>query len=130
LFLDCLLKPVHLLAQLCKKVLGGVGFLSAFLGGVKIGLLHPVFLVPTTILGIVHGIHAPMLLAEVKMLLGASFLGNLAHRLGTRPLVSLLALVRSLLIGLCIGSFLVHMRSKALRDKRSKRMSTGVIPFL
>jgi hypothetical protein len=41
-----------------------------------------------------------MLLAEVAMLLGAIFLGNLAQILGTRPLVSFLAPVRRLLIGL------------------------------
>ncbi len=47
-----------------------------------------------------------MLLADVAMLLGASFLGNLAHILGTGPLPSFLTLVRRLLVGLCVGSFL------------------------
>jgi hypothetical protein len=45
-------------------------------------------------------------IAEVTILLSASFLGTLAHVLGTRPLVSFLALVRRLLIELCIGFFL------------------------
>jgi hypothetical protein len=65
------------------------------------------------ILGMVHGLCAPMLLAVVAMLLavvamllGASFLGNLARILGIRPLFSFLALVGRLLVGLCIGSFL------------------------
>ncbi len=45
-------------------------------------------------------------LAEVAMLLSASFLENLASILSTRPLVYFLALVRRLLVGLCVGSFL------------------------
>ncbi len=45
-----------------------------------------------------------MLLAQVAQ--EASFLWILARVLGTRPLVSFLALVGSLLIGLCFGSFL------------------------
>jgi hypothetical protein len=104
LFLDCLLKPVHLLAQLRKRVLCRIGVLSAFLGGTEIGFFCTVFLVPTIILGIVHGICTPMLLAEVAMLLGAIFLGNLAYILGTRPLVSFLAPVRRLLIGLQVDT--------------------------
>ncbi len=72
----------------------------------EVGFSHSIFLVPTTILGIVHGICTPMFLAEVAMFLGACFLGNLAHRVGARPLVTLVALVRSFLVGLCIGSFL------------------------
>ncbi len=59
-----------------------------------------------TILGIVCGICTSIFLAEITMLLGVGFLGNLAHRLSTRHLVSFLALVGSLLVGLCIGSFL------------------------
>jgi hypothetical protein len=46
-----------------------------------------------------------MFLAEVAMLLGASFLGDSGRRLGTRSLVSLLSLVGSFLGVLCIGSF-------------------------
>ncbi len=53
-----------------------MGFLSAFLGGAETGFLCSVFLVPTTILCVVRGIRAPMLLTEVAMLLGASFLGD------------------------------------------------------
>ncbi len=45
-------------------------------------------------------------LAEVAMLLSVRFLGNLASILSTRPLVYFLALVRRLLLGLCVGSFL------------------------
>ncbi len=71
----------------------------------ELGFIRSIFLIPTTILGVVCAICTPMLLAEVAMLLGASFLRNLAHRLSTRPLVSLLTLVRSLLVGLRIESF-------------------------
>jgi hypothetical protein len=70
-----------------------------------------------------------MLLAEVEMLLGACFLGNLACILGTRPLVSFLTLVRTLLIGLCVGSFLGTYMLKASRDIRSIGMPMGVILF-
>jgi hypothetical protein len=59
-----------------------------------------------TILGVVHGTCIPMFLAQIAKLVGVSFLGNLAHRPSTRGLVSFLAPVRSLLVGLCIRSFL------------------------
>jgi hypothetical protein len=35
LFLDWLLEPVHLLAQLGKRVLHGIGFLATLLGGAE-----------------------------------------------------------------------------------------------
>ena len=47
-----------------------------------------------------------MLLAEVAMLLGASFIGDSDGNISTRLLVSFLALVGSFLAGLCIGLFL------------------------
>jgi hypothetical protein len=88
-------------------------------GGIEIGFFCSIFLVPTTILGIVHGGHAPMLLAEVAMLLGVSFLGNLAPILGIRPLVSFLILVRRLLVRLCIGSFLsTYMLNSVKRQEK------------
>jgi hypothetical protein len=45
----------------------------------------------------VRGIHAPMLLAQVAMLLKAGFLGNPDRRIGTRAFLPFLALVRRLL---------------------------------
>jgi hypothetical protein len=39
LFLDFLLKPFQLLAYLCKRVLCGIGFLPASLGGAEIGFV-------------------------------------------------------------------------------------------
>ena len=83
-----------------------IWFLSAFLSGKEIGFFCSVFLVHTTILGIVHGRCAPMLLSEVAMILGASFLGDSDCRLSTRLLVSFLALVGRSLAGLCVGLFL------------------------
>ncbi len=131
LFLDCLLELVQFLAQLCKRLLCRIGFLSAFLGSAEISFFHSIFLIPMTIFCAVHGIHAPMHLAEVAMLLGASFLGDSGHRLSTRSLVSFLALVGSFLIGLYIGLFLgTYVLYNLQRGMRSKHMSTNVIPFL
>ncbi len=60
-----------------------------------------------TILCVVHGIRASMFLAELSMLLDASFLGgDSGRRLSISSLVSFLALVGSFLVGLCIGFFL------------------------
>jgi hypothetical protein len=84
----------------------GLDFFTPFLDGAEVRFLCSIFCLPTTILGIVHGICTPMFLAQVAMLLDASFLGNLARKLGTRLLVSFLALEEILLIGLCGGSFL------------------------
>jgi hypothetical protein len=87
LFLDNFLEPDHHLTQLQKRLLCGIGFLSIFFGGAEVGFFCSVFLVPTTILIIVLGICASILLSHFAVLLGESFLGNLACRLGTRPLV-------------------------------------------
>ena len=95
--LQSLLELVKLLAQLHKVLLYGIDFLTAFLSGTKIGFLLSVFLIPTTIPGIVHGVHAPMPLAQVAKLLEMGFLGNPGHRLGTRRLLHFLPLVRSFL---------------------------------
>jgi hypothetical protein len=129
LFFDCLLMLFQLLAHLHKRVLCGIGFLSAFLGKAEIGFFQSVFLILTTISCVVHSICAPMLLAEVAMLLGASFLGDSGRRLSTRSLVSFLALIEGFLVGSCVGLFLCTKHSIALRDISSKCMLTGVISF-
>jgi hypothetical protein len=122
LFLDCLLKLVQFFAQMCKRLLCGIRFLSTFIGGTEIVFLRSVFLVPTTTLCVVRGIHAPIFHPEVAMLLGTSFLGDSGHRLSTRSVVSSLD---------CALDFsLAHMHSIVLRDMRSERMSMGVLPFL
>jgi hypothetical protein len=96
-FLEHLLKLVHLLAQLRKILPYRIGFFSAFFGGAEIGFLCSVFLILTTVARIVHSMHAPMLLAEVAMLLGASFLWDSGRRLSTRSHISFLALVGNFL---------------------------------
>jgi hypothetical protein len=73
-----------------------------------IGLLLSVFLKPTTITSVVHGASAPMLFAQVAMLLKADFLGNPGHRIGTRTFLPFLTIVGSLLgrfqFGLLVGA--------------------------
>ena len=54
LFLDHLLKLVQFLAQLHERLLCGIGFLSAFLGGAVIGFFRSVFLKSTAITSIVR----------------------------------------------------------------------------
>ncbi len=96
-FLQCLLELIQLLAQLRKVPIYGICILAAFLSGMQIGFLLFVFLIPTTIPGIGCGVHAPILLAQVAMLLEMDFLGNPGHRFGTRMLLPFLSLVRSFL---------------------------------
>jgi hypothetical protein len=74
--LQCLLKLIQFLAQLHKVLLYGIGFLIVFLSGVELEFLLSVFLIPTTIPGILHGVCTPMLFAQVAMLLKMDFLGN------------------------------------------------------
>ncbi len=75
----------------------GITFLSTFLSGAKIRFLLSVLFKPTTITSVVRGICAPMLLAQVAMLLKADFLGNPDCGIGTRVFLPFLALVRRLL---------------------------------
>ncbi len=107
-FLENLLKLVQFLAQLRKRLLCGIGSLTAFLGGAEIGFFRSVFLKTTTIVSIVGRVRAPMLLAQVAMLLGTYLFGD-SETLSTRSLRTLLLAVRRFLIarrvGL-VGSFL------------------------
>ncbi len=96
-FLQQFLELLDLLGQLHEVLVNGICFLSVFLGSTKIGLFLSVFLEPMTITSVVHGIHAPMLLAQVAMLLKVDFLGNPDCRLGTRMPLPFLALFGSLL---------------------------------
>jgi hypothetical protein len=108
LFLENLLKLVQFLAQLCKRLLPGIGFLSSFLSGTEIGFLRSVFLKTTTIASIVGRVCAPVLLAQVAMLLG-TYLFQDSETLSTRSLCTLLLAVQRFLVarrvGL-VGSFL------------------------
>ncbi len=95
--LQCFLELLDFLSELCKDMIYGITFLTAFLSGAEIGLLLSVFLKPTTLTCIVRGIGAPMLLAQVAMLLKANLLQHTVHSLGTRAILTFLALVRRLL---------------------------------
>ena len=72
-FLDHLLELVHFLALLRKRLLCGIGFLSAFLSGAEIGFFQSVFLETMALTSIARHVRAPMLLAEVAVFLGTSF---------------------------------------------------------
>ncbi len=91
-----------------ERLLRGIGFLSAFLGGAEIGFLRSVFLKTTTIASIVGCVRAPMLLAQVAMLLG-TYLFRDSETFSTRSLHTLLLAVQRFLVarrvGL-VGSFL------------------------
>ena len=58
-----LLKLVQFPAQLGKRLLSWIGFLTFLLGGLEIGFHRSVFLVPATVLGGMRGMHAHMFLA-------------------------------------------------------------------
>jgi hypothetical protein len=77
--LQRLLKLLNFLGQLRKVLVYGIPFSSAFLSGAKIGSLLSVLFKPTTITSVVHGIHTPMLLAQVAVLLKTDFLGSPGH---------------------------------------------------
>jgi hypothetical protein len=74
-----------------------ITFLTALLSGAEISLLLSVFLKPMTLTCVVRGIHAPMLLAQVAMLLKANLLRHTDCSLGTRTFLPFLAPLRRLL---------------------------------
>ncbi len=95
-FLQRFLKFLDLFGELRKAVVYGITFLSAFLSSAEIKLLLFILFKPTKITSVVRGICAPMLLAQVPLLLKADFLGNPNHGICTRALLPFLALVRRL----------------------------------
>jgi hypothetical protein len=95
--LQHLLKLLNFLGQLCEVLVHGITFLSAFLSGAEISFLLSVLFKPTTITSVVRGMRAPLLLAQVAVLLKMDFLGNPGRRIGTRALLPFLALVGRLL---------------------------------
>ena len=92
-FLDHLLELVHFLALLRKRLLCGIGFLSAFLSGTEIKFFRSVFLKPTAIASIVCRVRVLMLLAKVTVFLGTSFLRDSGVVVITRSLCTLLLAV-------------------------------------
>jgi hypothetical protein len=131
-FFKRLLKLVQSLAQLRKRLSCGIGFLSTFLVGAEIGFLHPVFPILTTVSPIVCSMRAPMLLADVAMLLGASFLGDSGSdsSITTRLLVSFLALVGSFPAGLCVGLLLCTYTLYSLKRHKKQTHVYGSHTFL
>ncbi len=95
--LQGLLKLFNFLGQLQEVMAYGIIFLSAFLSGTEIGFLLSILFEPTTIMSVVHGIRAPMLLAQVAVLLKTDFLRNPGHRIGTRAFIPFLVFVGRLL---------------------------------
>ncbi len=112
-------------------MLHGIGFLGTFFGCLIVGILLSAFFILRTILGIVCGVSAPVLLAQVTMIFLDSYLGNLDGNFSIRSLDSPAALVRSFLMGLFIESFLGTYTLNILeREKRSEHISVEVVPFL
>jgi hypothetical protein len=91
------LELLDFLGELCKVMVYRITFLIALLSSAEIGFLLSVFFKPTTLTCVVHGICAPMLLAQVAMLLKANLLGHPNSSLGTRVFLPFLTLVRRLL---------------------------------
>ncbi len=95
--LQCFLKFLNFLSELSEVMIYRTTFLTAFLSGMEIGRLLSIFLEPMALKCVVRGLCAPMLLAQVAMLLKANLLWHMDHSLGTRALLPFLALVRRLL---------------------------------
>jgi hypothetical protein len=154
LFLDHLLELVQFLAKLREGLLRGIGFLSAFLSGAEIGFFCSVFLETTAIARIVHCVRAPMLIARLQCFSVRAFFGTLGLWSVPGRYVPFLLLCEGFLsqeatdfLDLSWPHFLLyegfllqdaldlldiswpHTRSVVSRDRKSKRMSTGVPPF-
>jgi hypothetical protein len=130
LFLYCLLKLVQFHAQLRKRLLTGIGFLSAFLGGAEIGFFCSIFLILVTVSCIVHSMRTPMLLAEVAMLLGASFFGDSDSSISTKSLVSFLTLVGAFFPNCALEVFLCTYTLYGLERHKKQMHVHGSHTFL
>ncbi len=126
-FLDHLLELVHFLALLRKRLLCGIGFLSAFLSGADIGFFCSVFLETTAIASILRRVQAPMLLAKVTVSLGTSYLWDSGVVVSTRLLCTLLLAVRSVLIARSIGLFGSFLATYALDCLERQKEQTHVL---
>ncbi len=91
------LELLGFLGELHEVMVYGITFFTALLSGVEIGFLLSIFFEPMTLMCVVHGICAPMLLAQVAMLFKANLLGHPNSSLGTRAFLPFLTLVRRLL---------------------------------
>jgi hypothetical protein len=128
-FIQPFLELIQLLAQLHKVLIYRIHFLTAFFSSTEIGFLLFIFLIPTTIPGIVRGVCAPILLAQVAMLLEMDFLGNPGHRLSTRTLLPFLALMRSYLgrfqLGFLVGTDAINCIKQ--REKQTQVLREEVV---
>ncbi len=130
LFLDHLLKPVHLLAQLSKRELCGIGFLSAFLGGAEIRFSVPFFsyLRHSLILCMVYA--PPCFLQRLQCFSVQAFLWIFPLDLVPGFLFHFLPLWEAFLLDCVLNLSWAYKHSITMRDKRSKHMSMDFIPFL
>jgi hypothetical protein len=131
-FLENLLELVQFVAQLGKRLLRGIGILSAFLSGAEIGFVRSVFLETTAITSIVRRVHAPMFLAQVAMFLG-TYLFRDSGTLSTRSLCTLLLAVRSFLVARRVGlagSFLPTYALDSLERLKERTDIGRRTPFL
>jgi hypothetical protein len=101
--LKSLFQLVHFLAQLGKRLLCWIGFLTCLLGGTEIGFHRPIFLIFAAIFGSVRSMRAPMFLAQLARLLKMDFLVSLLHGTIAGLLGSCFILVRSFLAGWLMG---------------------------
>jgi hypothetical protein len=154
LFLVHLLELVRFLAQLREGLLYGIVFLSAFLSGAEIGFFRSVFLDTTAIARIVRCNAPPCFLQRSQCFLVWAFFGTLGLWSVPGHYVPFLSLCKGFslqeatdFLDLSWPHFLLgegfllrkaldssdvswpHRRSVASRDRRSRRMSTGVPPF-
>jgi hypothetical protein len=125
-FLDHLLKLIQFLAQLRKRLLYKMGFLSAFLSGREIRFFRSVFLKPMAITSIVHCVRAPMLLTKVVMFLGTSFLWDSGTIVSTRSLCTFLLTVRSFLVARRVGFVGSFLATYALDRLERQKEQTHV----
>jgi hypothetical protein len=70
---------------------------------VEIGFCHPIFLILAAIFDSVHCMRAPIFLAQLARLLETDLLVSLLYGTITGLLGSRLVLVRSFLVGWCMG---------------------------
>ncbi len=132
LFLENLLELVQFPISTVQKTALWDWVLSAFLSGAEIKLFHSVFLKTTAIASIVRCARAPMLLAQVTMLLGTCLFWD-SGTLSTRSLRTLLLAVQRFLVarrvGL-VGSFLptyVLNSLERLKEQTHIRGSTTLL---
>ncbi len=130
-FLKSHLQTVQFLAQLDKRLLCWIGFLTCFLGGMEISFYRPILFVPAAILGSMHRMCAPIFFLKLAGLLKTDFLGNPHHGSSTGPLGSRLVLLRSFLtrwhMGFLVSTYVLISLERSLK---SMHVHGSHAPFL